>query len=59
MNFQKPTFRFVAVGLLLLVSGFWLKRLFPIPDVVDGLLKGAGFGLMMVALLNGRPHKTS
>lgn len=59
MNCQKSNLRFVAVGLLLLVSGFWLKHLFPMPDVVDGLLKGAGFGLMMVALLNGRPHKTS
>ena len=44
----------MAIGILLIVSGFLLRRIIYLSDFTDGLLKGIGIGLMILALMRKR-----
>jgi hypothetical protein len=53
MNKQnsKTIFLLLPIGLLLMSSTFVIQHFSKVSDFTDGLLKGVGIGLMLLALL--------
>jgi hypothetical protein len=50
MRFPLPARYLLALGLLVLISSFWLRRQYVLPDGASGFVVGVGLGLELLAL---------
>ena len=52
-----PVKYMLPAGLLLISASFILSHFVAMPDFVDGMLKGAGIGIIFLSLINGKAIK--
>ena len=51
MELQKKPLYLLALGAVVMASAFIIRQFMPISDRTDGIIRGFGIGLMLVALL--------
>lgn len=49
----------IPIGLLLLSTSFIIEHFFIVPDFFDGILKGVGIGIILLALIKQGSVKRS
>jgi hypothetical protein len=58
MEMKKQILWLIVSGSLLNATGFLSQRFFETPDFIQGILQGAGVGLLLLALLKERKYRT-
>jgi hypothetical protein len=57
MEMRKQVLWLIVAGSLLNASGFLSQRFFETPDFIQGIIQGAGVGLLLLALLKERKYR--
>lgn len=57
MKANKKAFRIIAVGLLINSGTLLLHQFIQFPDILFGILQGAGIGIMIGGLIKMRKEK--